>query len=591
MIDIIKKHQNIFFSITLLVLYVVFVVFSWEKWGHPFYDCFREAVIPEALIDGKVLYRDILNLYPPLAYYVNSSLFGVFGCNLTVLYFCGIFCGVVVLTMLHRLIKNYASDFTAFIITLFVMGIFVFRISINNFSSWFFPYSYSFLYAFTCCFSAICLYARIKKNSVFDDKSYFSKMCIISLLIGFSIAFKWDFILVGIIPFYEACINRSPKLFLIYFGLMIIPSILTFGIWFKMGGTVADFNDWINFLYNFAKAPSVLIFNEKALPQSFSVDVLKDVIVSFKFFCKEFCLFSILGCLYLKFVLRQMNNRFLKFVLLLLLLYFVCIPAFNSLHFEFCNFVGINKGVVFVPYIVWILAFSFIFVWKKKKFTDNHLLFVILTFIGFGMTFRNFAEVTLSLGGNFTIIPYFVAFLFFMIEILPDYLKFFDKNIIKTSVIIGLSLFVGIFCVSYYNAEQKYTDKICSEKGCFYIHKGKSAVIKQTLDFLEKDIPNDSTVLVANEGLLFNWFSGKKSDLKHYALIPHIIEALGEDNLIEDFQKKSPDYFVITDNYYPYSGLFGVDYAKKINDFVLQNYEQIKLISSSSSKIVIYKRK
>ena len=70
--DFFNKYKSIILPLILLLIFAVCTALTWGKWGHIIYDCFREAVVPQALLDGKVLYRDITNLYPPLAYQFNA---------------------------------------------------------------------------------------------------------------------------------------------------------------------------------------------------------------------------------------------------------------------------------------------------------------------------------------------------------------------------------------------------------------------------------------------------------------------------------------------------------------------------------------
>ena len=132
MLEVVEKIKRNFLPLTLIVLYLAFIVITWGKWGHVMSDSFREAIIPQAMLDGKILYKDILNLYPPLAYQLNAILFKIFGCHLSVLYLAGIICGAINLSLLYILIKRYSSDVVAFVSTITVMELLTFRICINN---------------------------------------------------------------------------------------------------------------------------------------------------------------------------------------------------------------------------------------------------------------------------------------------------------------------------------------------------------------------------------------------------------------------------------------------------------------------------
>ena len=64
--------------------------YTWGHWGDFQIDCGRELYVPAALLQGKLLYRDIWYQYAPLAPYASAFLFWIFGVHLTVLYIFGL---------------------------------------------------------------------------------------------------------------------------------------------------------------------------------------------------------------------------------------------------------------------------------------------------------------------------------------------------------------------------------------------------------------------------------------------------------------------------------------------------------------------
>ena len=57
--------------------------FTWGHWGDFQFDCGREIYVPAAILQGKLLYRDIWYMYGMLAPYVQALLYRVFGISLT----------------------------------------------------------------------------------------------------------------------------------------------------------------------------------------------------------------------------------------------------------------------------------------------------------------------------------------------------------------------------------------------------------------------------------------------------------------------------------------------------------------------------
>lgn len=57
---------------------------------NPAIDTGRELYIPFRMLNGEVLYRDIVNIYGALAYQVNALLYLIFGASFNVLRVAGI---------------------------------------------------------------------------------------------------------------------------------------------------------------------------------------------------------------------------------------------------------------------------------------------------------------------------------------------------------------------------------------------------------------------------------------------------------------------------------------------------------------------
>ena len=83
--------------------------------------------------------------------------------------------------------------------------------------------------------------------------------------------------------------------------------------------------------------------------------------------------------------------------------------------------------------------------------------------------------------------------------------------------------------------------------------------------------------------------------MKYYALIPHTIDAYGEENILSDLQKMPPDYVVITNKEYIFTGYFGVHYAKQIAQYFIEHYKTVKLVdfneNNVNAKFMILKKK
>jgi len=74
---------------------------SYQKWMHPLIDIGRELYVPQQLLEGEKLYRDIRYNYPPLPPYSMAALVRGFGNNLTVFAAFGAVIGAIVAATLY----------------------------------------------------------------------------------------------------------------------------------------------------------------------------------------------------------------------------------------------------------------------------------------------------------------------------------------------------------------------------------------------------------------------------------------------------------------------------------------------------------
>lgn len=82
---------------------------SWFKWGDLIIDTGRELYVPEALTRGRVLYRDIFYVYGPFSPYFNALLYELFGVHLRSLVLGGYLSVLAACGLLYRLSRIYLS--------------------------------------------------------------------------------------------------------------------------------------------------------------------------------------------------------------------------------------------------------------------------------------------------------------------------------------------------------------------------------------------------------------------------------------------------------------------------------------------------
>ena len=114
--------------------------YTWGHWGDFQIDCGRELYVPAAILQGKLLFRDIWYQYGPLAPYLQASLFWIFGVHLTVLYVFGLALTIGTALVTFEIAKQFKLGRVGSLVPSLFFLVEAFYPFIRNFV---FPYSYA----------------------------------------------------------------------------------------------------------------------------------------------------------------------------------------------------------------------------------------------------------------------------------------------------------------------------------------------------------------------------------------------------------------------------------------------------------------
>ena len=144
--------------LALVLLWAVRLYSTWATWGNLSVDCGREMYVPAMLAGGKMLYRDVWYGYAPLAPYLNSYLFRMFGVRLEVLYWAGSLSALgcaVLLFLCGKRLGSWLAGWTAGAVVL-----------LEAFHDWHFsfPLAYSFSSVYGCLTACLFLWFAINAS-------------------------------------------------------------------------------------------------------------------------------------------------------------------------------------------------------------------------------------------------------------------------------------------------------------------------------------------------------------------------------------------------------------------------------------------
>ncbi len=584
------KWDIIFLIFITIVFETLFALFSkyYISLKSIFIDVGREAYFPELILNGKLLYKDLFNIFGPLAYQVNAVLYKIFGCKMSTLGIAGNFCSVCILYFTYFISKLFLGKNISFFITLFVLVACVFSPSLFNFI---YPYSYSLLYAYTSFMGAVLFFLlafEIKNKQGNYDLFLFLSFFFAGISLSAKIEYS-PFILLLVIFNVFVLKQSLLKMILNFAGFLLCP-IMTYGYLLYQGVTVDDFINNFIYLKKYVSSKSLHYFYAHNTGAIFSLDLfLKQIkllpLVTGYAFVVVYCLSYYVAACSTK--LQNFNTKYLVIILGLLL----------------ATLIDYQQLFLFIPYIIYgILIYKIVTCIICKDFCIKSDVFFALILITIISVLKTAFLLNIKMYGSFALaLPIIIIFVFVKNNLLKSNLNFSQKDtdILLSSLLVILTL----ACVpATYNYISGKTSSINTEKVVFYTSFYTAKPIRETFEYIS-NIPKNKSILVLPEGVFINYATDRDSKLYNYqSLMPPYIDTFGVDNIINDIKNTKIDYILFvpraSDEYggglamckfdvYGDVSATNRDEEKKLCKFIDNNYSLVKAID----KILFFKLK
>ena len=513
-------------------------------------DCGREAYYPTQVLLGKVLYKDILNIYGPFSYMFNALLFKVFGISLNVLYLAGCACAFLISILIYLIAKRLLPIFVSFSIAILTISVGVLNIHLSNFI---FPYSYAMLYGLVAFLISVWFLLKYQSETKIVNlylSGFFAGLCVSS---------KYEFILYLTVILY-AMIRVKPlkikEYYYAIFSILFMP-IFCFGILFLQGLTVNDLITTGSILNKMAYSQTLNYFYHR-----------QGVFLSKAFMKLQIKIFFAMVIPLIGFLCGfKSKNRFLSFIFITLSI-FLIIRTTNSLSYSL------------LPLLVVLLA---ILNFKNLK-TNLPLQLLVLSAILFST--KVFWGLITENYGAFFISYLLIAFL----ALISDIFK--DKNINYKAIGLYILLVAGVLSYRNLSIINVKSYLIQTPRGKIYTTLQMGSASGELMDYIIKNTKKKDEIVILPEGVMINFLTGRKSDNFYTSLIPLYVEVFGDENLIKHFSETKPEYIIFNnyntnEYYFPY---ICQDYAVSFCNFVAKNYIQEKIIDRAF-RYVIFKRR
>lgn len=541
--EILKDYK---YLILLLLLTIIGLFFYCGHYSNILIDFGREVYYPEQILQGKVLFKDLFNIYGPLSYQVNALLYKVFGIKLTTLYGAGWICSLLAISGIYLIAQKFLSKFTSFCIGFFTICVCVTTTSIFSFH---FPYSWAILYGLISF-----LYSLYFLLNYLDDKKDLN-LCISSFLAGCCISNKYDFILYAFVILYFIVKEKNWKAFLSF----ISAPLISYGILLIQGMKLSDLFRELQIVGVMSKTKTLTFFYQNVGVYFHYKAIITDIIL----FLKNAIPFGLIVYGALLFEKNKLGSSIVSIIG-----YFLYVLLFR---------INIVASLGFLPILLLILT---IVCFKKLDIKQKTL--VISSIL---VSAKVFWLLLLIFYGNYYVSVILISIFVLLLTLLP---KKLEKVMNIYLLITTLCLLVG----NIYAYQSTLGNKIQTERGFVYTSKNYSESTNDLISFIKEKTKPSDRVVIFPEGMMINFLADRKGDDYYNSLLPLYVETFGEDRIIQYYKEKMPEYIVFSnlsmkDYYYQY---ICNDYALGFCGFVSQNYTQEDVIDKDF-RYMIFKRK
>lgn len=473
----------------------------------------RELLFPAAMLDGNVLYKDILCIYFPLAFQINAIGYKLFGISVQTIEFFGLINAIISCSVLYLISRQFIDKNTSLLLSSAVALASTFNGTLFNLQL---PYSFSFTYGISAYLISLLLLIKYLKsdNIKLLPFSY--------LMAGFALACKSEFLILTIILFTVTFFIKPcgfKKNILNILSFLTFP-VISFGILFLQGLTVNELICAFSFMGKFFTTDSML-YHISRTGGIFRVE--------------NFHLYSetvpkILTLYIISFILFKLTQKS-RFIILAIILSAVA-----------ANFTNVGMNTVLLPLIVLFFA-----LYKIKSLYENKPAFILVT-AALALNIRMFWSLLLSIYGIYTAPILILAFIVLLFEYMPN-LKYLSKEELKQFVIYMLSVYL-IFFTAFNIWQQKRNDTpLITSRGELNLPKKKAEAIDYAIKYIEQYTTPEQKILVLPEGMAINYFSKRSLDYKLPMADRLYYDAIGENKIIESIKNSSYEVIIIVQGY------------------------------------------
>jgi hypothetical protein len=542
----------------IAVVAVALAWHTWATWGDIQVDCGRELYVPQEILRGKLLYRDIFYPYGPLAPYVGALLILTFGPHLLVFYLFGIAVAIgcaILLLEIGTMLEGRGVGLTAALALLF-MG---FSPGIFNYV---FPYSYGA--SLGLLLSLLCALFTIRH--LFDRPGY--NLLLAGFAASLTLLCKQEFgiacyLMLAFVIVVEAIVLRRSMHSLLQGIMACIPGVaLWFAIygwffWTLTPGFMVDAN-WVGLPGTSMHAYGAVLYpgiGQRFIPHEMMVLAIWAAL-----------------CLTLWFLIAR-AGRGLRNLLLAIILAIAVAYRFDSLVLA----ANLVVALMVFPVGMYFIGGGFLAYATYQLFrasSRRRLAEAAVCILALIPAIRVFAAIRPYGYNIYLAMPLFLVFAVTMsqtIKAAGSALSEAGRRGLINCLFATEIVMLAFVCIPRTNARLVTLE---TSWGAIHLAPEEADVTRQILAFISAQKSEGQQVAMLPEATMLYALTGTEAPGRWYMVVPGILSPGQEAVLIADLSRTAPAYILMTTrNTHEYGAdYFGIDYDQNIYHWIESNY-------------------
>lgn len=540
-----KERKPILF---LLIFFAICAIFSYAKMVNVWVDFGTETYYPKAILDGGLLYREIIVPFGPFSYLYNAFLLKIFGINLNVYYISGTICAFFIVFCLYFISRQFLNRTLAASVTAFTICSCAFVPNLANYVT---PYSYAMTYGL-CAFSFSVLSFLLYLKNENKYLLYFS-----CLTAGIAISSKYEFFLYAIfLAFFLISKKTRIKNLMISLFLIILPLSSQFIFLFAQGLTFDDLTKYTQYIKSLAQSKELTEFYRSF----FYFDIkyfLTETMVLLSFWV--FCLvnFNIIKAF------EKVKSKALKIVL-----YGLLTLLFTTFVFKF-GFLFYYLSFSFLPIFTTIL-----FLFKIKDVISTPKVFFLVS-SSIILSLKSFMFLSLITYGRF-FLPLLLSSS--LILLINYYIKK-EKAIWLKALVFLIACLCIFFCIKNIQLGMTKTETIKNKNAIIKLKNNDYLMFNTLINYVNNTTTESQKVVVIPTPHLLNFLTNRKPVSKGFLEI---------DDLISVYAQEKPEVIIVIEDRIN-KNPFGIEYTQNVCRWVEKNYRLDKIIKEDSTIFIFRK--